>query len=295
MTCPCESGLAPSACCRRSGGGWHKAPEAVEPVPPPTGFSHPKCYLRESRNCSQTLENEHYFSAVALKTIDLTLRVSGFPWVKGDISKAIPIEQFTSRVLCSRHNRALSPIDTQGGRFVRWIRDFCNSSAPPPRARVLFSGHDLERWCLKTFLGFLAAGVLQSSPGQAIRRVNVSPQVIDLFFGRVADEWGRGLWVRTDPQRPVSTELALSLSPMCNQVTGGLFGLTFNFFGFDFACSTAPIALGDSVFRPSHLKFHRPGGLCTIELSWALGVPHSGPVEWDWVGQNAPKPTSSNV
>jgi len=295
MTCPCESGLAPSACCRRSGGGWYKVPKPFEPAPPLTGFAHPKCYLHPTYNCCETLENEHYVSAMVLRTIGPTLRVSGFSWVKGDMSKDIPIEQFTSRVLCTRHNRALSPIDSEAGRFVRCIRDFCNSSTLPPRARVLFSGHDLERWCLKTFLGLLAAGILQSGPGQAIRRVHISPQIIDLFFGRIADEWGRGLWVRTHSLRPVHTELAISCMPVWNQVTNQVLGLTFNFFGFDFAFSTTPTAVDDSVFRPSHLKFHRPGGLCTIELSWAPGVPHSGPVEWDWGGRNTAKATSSSV
>ena len=295
MTCPCESGLAPSACCRRSGGSWYKIPEPFEPAPPLTGFSHPKCYLRETRNCCETLENEHPVSATVLRTIGPTLRISGLSWVTGGISRDIPVEKFTARVLCARHNRALSPMDTQGGRFVRSVRDFCNSSTPPPRARVLFSGHDLERWCLKTFLGLLAAGVLHSGPGQVIRRLDSYSQVIDLFFGRVADEWGRGLWVRTDPQRPVNTELAISGVAMWNQATNQVFGLTFNFFGLDFLYSTAPIAVDDSAFRPSHLKFHRPGGLCTIELSWNPGVPHSGPVEFGWVGRGTPNPASSGV
>ena len=295
MTCPCESGLAPSACCRRSGGRWYKVPDPFEPAPPLTGFAHPQCYLHPTYDCSETLENEHYVTATVLRTIGSTLRVSGFSWVKESISRDIPVEQFTARVLCSRHNRALSPIDTQGGRFVRWIRDFCNSSTPPSRARVLFSGHDVERWCPKTFLGLMAAGTLKSGPGQVIRRVSVSPQVIDLFFGRVLDEWGRGLWVRTDPQHTVNTELAISCEAVVDRATNQVLGLTFNFFGFDFAFSIVPTTVDDSVFRPSHLKFHMPGGLYTIELSWAPGVPHSGPVEWDWGGRNTGKSTSSRV
>jgi hypothetical protein len=292
MTCPCESGLAPRACCRKPGGSWYKTPERFAPDPPPTGFSHPKCYLHVSRDCNQTLSNEHYFSASALKTVGLTLRVSGVPWIKDGISKALPVAGFTARVLCTRHNQAFSPIDTQGGRFVQWIRDFCSLSTSPSRAMVLFSGHDLELWCLKTFLGFLAAGVLQSDPGQIIRRVKVDPQVIDLLFGRVAHEWGRGLWIRNDPQRLVNTELALSGMPALNRLTKQVFGLTFNLFGFDFLYSIAPITVEDSVFRPSHFRFHRPDGVCTIEMSWAPGVPHSGPVECDGSRRGTPDPRS---
>jgi hypothetical protein len=295
MTCPCESGLAPSACCRRPSGGYYKAPEPYEPAPPLTGFSHPQCYLRDTRNCCETLENEHYVSAVVLRTIGPSLCVSGFSWVRGGLSREIPVEQFTSRVLCARHNRALDRIDTEGGRFVQWIRDFCNTAITPGRARVLFSGHDIERWCLKTFLGLVAAGILQSSLGQVIRRVVVSSEVIDFFSGRVADEWGRGMWIRTDPQRSVHTELAISGLPIWNQATNQVFGTTFNFFGFDFLYSTAPITAADSVFRPSHIKLRRPNGIYTIELSWAPGVLHSGPVEYNWRRRGAPKPASSGA
>jgi hypothetical protein len=293
MTCPCESGLAPSACCRRPGGGWYKVPEPFEPAPPLTRFAHPNCYMYPTYDCSGTLENEHYVSATALRTIGPILRVSGFSWVKGSLSRDIPVEQFTSRVLCARHNRALDRIDTQGGRFVQWIRDFCNTAVTPRRARVLFNGHDLERWCLKTFLGLLATGSMYGGPGQVIRRVSASPHVLDLFFGRVDDVWGRGLWVRTDPRRPVNTELAISGAAVVNHANHQVLGLTFNFFGFDFAFSITPATVEDSVFRPSQLKFRRPGGLCTIELSWAPGVSHSGSVEFNWRGRGAPKRTSS--
>jgi hypothetical protein len=279
----------------RSGGGWYKAPERLAPDPPPTGFSHPKCYLRESRDCSQTLSDEHYFSANALKTVAPMLQISGVPWVKGGISNPIPVERFTSRVRCKRYNEAFSPIDAQGGRFVRWVRDFCNLSASPRLARVLFNGHDIERWCLKTFLGLLAAGILQIAPNQVIRQVYFPPQVVDLLFGRVADEWGRGLWIRTDPQRLVSTDLALSVSVVSRPGTIRLTGLTFNLFGFDFAYLTTLIPVEDSVFRPSHFRFHRPDGVYTIEFLWAPGVPHSGPVECHSSGRATPELPSSGV
>jgi hypothetical protein len=295
MTCPCESGLAPRACCRQSGGGWYKAPEPFEPASPLTGFSHPKCYLRDTHNCCEILENEHYVSAVVLRTIGPLLRVSGPTWVKGGISRDIPVEQFTSRVLCARHNRALGSIDAQGGRFVQWMRDFCNTSITPRLSRVLLSGHDVERWCLKTFLGLMAAGILRSDPGQVIHRVNVHSEVVDLSFGRIADEWGRGLWVRSDPQRVVNIEYAISMGPVLDLATNRIFGLTFNFFGVDFVFAIAPFSVANAVFRPSQFIVRRPGGICTIEFSWAPGVPHSGPVRYDWLGRGTPKATSPSV
>lgn len=120
MRCPCESGSDATACCQRSDGAWYKVPENFQPDPPATGYSHPGCYLRDSHDCGSTLSDEHYVSATALKAIDAVLGVSGLPWLKSGESKAISAERLVSRVLCTRHNNALSSLDAQGGRFVRW-------------------------------------------------------------------------------------------------------------------------------------------------------------------------------
>jgi hypothetical protein len=291
MTCPCESGRRPRACCRCSNGSWYKAPERFEPPPPATGFSHPDCFLNVTQDCNRTITGEHYVSDVALSTIHPVLRVSGVSWLQAP--KDLPVGAFTSNILCERHNSAFGSIDHQGGRFFRWLRDFSSSSAQLRRTRVLFSGHDIERWCLKTFLGLLASHNLQSSPGQVVRYVHGIPEAVELLFGRVPDTRGRGLWVRGDARHIVNADPRLVVSPVTKEGTDELRGLTLNIHGFDFVYSTAPIDVRASVFRPSYLKFHRPDCVAIIELSWAPGVPHSDTAEWHWERKRAePTPVS---
>src|SRR5688572_19869751 len=93
MTCPCESGRRPRACCRRSNASWYKSPGSFEPSPPATGFSHPDCFLNVTQDCNQTITGEHYVSDVALGTIDTFLRVSGFPWTQAP--RIIPVGGLT--------------------------------------------------------------------------------------------------------------------------------------------------------------------------------------------------------
>src|SRR5688500_15498052 len=108
MTCPCESGLRPRACCRRSNGSWYKDPEPFEPPSPVTGFSHPDCYLNVTQNCSQKITGEHSISETALESIHTVVKVSGVPWLLAP--KDIPVRSLTSNILCERHNSTFSPI-----------------------------------------------------------------------------------------------------------------------------------------------------------------------------------------
>lgn len=285
VTCRCERGTDPLACCARADGTWYKQPERIEPAPPQTGFSHPGCYLRDSGDCDHAITDEHYVSSAALKAVDTVLSVSGLPWLKPGDSKNVPAERLVSRVLCRRHNNSLGPLDAQGARFVRWILTFGSSRSHPEVNEVLFNGLDLERWCLKTFLGLLSSASLQVASGVVVREVRPLFRLIDLLSGRIADEHGRGLWVRTDAQQ-VSTKRSLSVSPVWKPGTNRLSGLTLNIGGFDFLYSTAPILVEDSVFRPSQLRFRRREGLATIDLSWPPGASRSGPVEWRWSGSS---------
>ena len=295
MSCPCESGLKSSGCCLRPDGTWYKTPESYTPEPPQTGFSHPDCYLRHTEDCSTSLSDEHYISETALRAVDTILRVTGVPWLPTGVSKDIPASRLYSRILCTRQNNAFSNIDAQGGRFIRWIKIFCNSSSSPPQSFTLFNGFDIERWCLKTFFGLLFSSILQASPGKIIRKVKNTPRMVDLLFGRVPDEWGRGIWVRTDAEFIVGTKLSLSVSPVLKPATNRLFGFTINIFGFDFLYSTAPINVETSVFRPSQIIFRGPKGVSKIEISWPPDLLHSGPIECNWAGRRTPAQHNSAV
>lgn len=291
MLCPCESGSDASECCQRSDGSWYKSPEIFQLKPPPTGFSNPRCYLNHLGDCDHNLSDEHYISAAALNVVGAVLRLTGLPWLKDGESKSIPVDRIISRVLCTRHNNAFSPLDAQGSRFVRWLREFCDSSASPALNMVLFNGLDIERWCLKTFLGLISSNNLQLNLGQVIRKINNMPRCIDLLLGRVPEKLGRGLWIRTEADHMVNSDLSLAVFPISKLGTNQLFGLRFNILGFDFLYSTAPINVEDSVFRPSQIKFRSPNRLCTIKISWPPNIVHSiSSVEYHWKGRRKKDP-----
>jgi hypothetical protein len=50
---------------------------------------------------------------------------------------------------CTAHNSALSPLDAAAGFFFRALQ-VCTMQEEGPNQSFLCSGHDIERWMLKT-------------------------------------------------------------------------------------------------------------------------------------------------
>lgn len=149
--CPCESGDLVRDCpCKVR----RFVPRATKTIPPPpiTGLTVSRCYASALNDCRPPVSAEHPMSLSVLEQLAGSanvIAVSGRPWQE-DPSKMdlIGIRNLRKKVLCERHNSALSPLDDFAGRFVRGYTDgmihlIQNRSGDFHR---LFNGLDLERW-----------------------------------------------------------------------------------------------------------------------------------------------------
>ncbi len=109
--CPCGSSTAASKCCLTEH-GFRKTPAATAPAPPTTGYSHAACYAGPLADCSARRSREHYVSESLLTHLHShnELTVTGFPWVPHG-EKVVSPSALASKILCQRHNSALSPLD----------------------------------------------------------------------------------------------------------------------------------------------------------------------------------------
>lgn len=150
--CPCGSRESTSQCCLTAT-GLRKIPASTSPSAPKTGESLESCYANCLSDCSNERSREHYISESLLHYLnrDNDLRVSGLPWVKGE-EQVLPPNALVSRVLCKRHNSALSKLDAIA---VLLFQTFDEEGAAGSGQQLiyLFSGHDLERWLLKILCG----------------------------------------------------------------------------------------------------------------------------------------------
>ena len=157
--CPCGSGRATSNCCLTANGIF-KTPAQTTPRGPKTGNSNNACYASRVADCSDKLSREHYISESLLHHLNQSkdLTVSGLPWLKGE-SKILSPNSLSSKILCDRHNSALSSLDSIA---VNLFQAFDEKDVVGSGKQLihLFSGHDLERWLLKMLCGIISSNIL---------------------------------------------------------------------------------------------------------------------------------------
>jgi hypothetical protein len=135
----------------------------VNPKGPRTGHSNPGCYLSAvDDNCSTKLTHEHFLSKAILeiwRDQSGGVLVGGFPWLTEP--KSLPPNALTGRILCDRHNEALSDLDQCALDFYRCLLNVPSHLREPGERKdelYMFSGPDLERWTIKLLAGLIASG-----------------------------------------------------------------------------------------------------------------------------------------
>jgi hypothetical protein len=112
--CPCGSEREFAACCLGANGWPAMTVESLLPPPPPTGTARAGCYMAETADCGEGLSREHYISRSLIDAPEV--RVRGMPWQRKAFERYAP-DNLTARILCRRHNSALSPLDAHAKRF----------------------------------------------------------------------------------------------------------------------------------------------------------------------------------
>jgi hypothetical protein len=275
--CLCGSRRPAGECCL-SDGKWHKAASVVKLGNTGETGSHAKCYLRELNSCSSKITGEHFISHAALRVLaEEKIDVSGFPWMKEGESRIMTFGSLTTNRLCSAHNHALSPLDAVAGRFFQAIKD-CGTTVAGQGKRYLFSGHDIERWLLKTLAGLAASRNLANKKERLeagfVEAINVPAMLENPTL------WTRpvGLYFGGHMGQVIQRRDLFHFAPLSTFDTNKIAGITTILQGFDFTMFAAV----PPIETPLHKALHRPGGLVfnyervkhVIELSWDDDIEH---------------------
>lgn len=265
--CPCGSEKPASRCCLTAS-GFRKAPASTTPFPPKTGESLQACYAAPLYDCSSKLSREHYISQSLLQYLNRSkdLRVRGLPWLGGK-EKVLPPDALSSRMLCERHNAALSQLDAIA---VRLFQAFDEEGAAGSGQQLLhlFCGHDLERWLLKVL-----CGVSHSKNLSADKEVDLSipKQWVEILFGYTEFPDGQGLYVCTTIGHRFEGPRGLQLRAIAGR--GRLTGIGLSVCGYEFILSMSgfPSRRFDGrkvAYRP--LEFHTlgPSFEKSVLLTW---------------------------
>ncbi len=145
--CPCASGKTVAACRCKS---RNFVPPAVDVHPHGviTGIRVKKCYANPTFNCLPPLSADHAIANAINRDF------AGTPIIRtlsDGSTRTVAPSAAGRKVLCQRHNSALSPLDQVGRRFVGAMRSQIKHQIDnvPEDTHVLFNGFDVERWMLK--------------------------------------------------------------------------------------------------------------------------------------------------
>jgi hypothetical protein len=115
-----------------------------------TGLGNGKCYARALGDCVGKISAEHYVSRAVLEELGPDLLVTDGR--RGFEKKPLRPANLTAKILCRRHNEALSGLDATAGSYFRALK--CVGEQLVSGGGVhAFSGHDLELWLLKVLCG----------------------------------------------------------------------------------------------------------------------------------------------
>ncbi len=269
--CPCGSGAAAGACCLSPTGTWRKTPHDLTPPGPATGTSHPKCYLRATRNCSDAISAEHYISKSVLATVESngTSKITGLPWQDRRTFSVIGTKRLVSKVLCKRHNEALSPLDAEAGRLIGTIGHYdrgFNQEKPGAEITVM-CGEELEKWMLKTTCGMVAAG--QTARDGTSLNSDIPEAWVSILSGqtRWPALWGLYVAVPTDV---VYHSVSFSFRPFTHPKTGQVLAteMILNGVTFYLVLGQPDAPSGWGIYRPRTLVFEQSAVEKFIEISW---------------------------
>lgn len=245
-----------------------------------TGFQHPRCYLRSTKNCAKKISGEHWMSESVLREMGDLVMVSGVPWLALGETKAFSLKALSSNILCERHNSLLSTLDSEPAAFFRTLRTidgaFVSKGSSPVFRTYPHDGRILERWMVKVLAGIIFSGIAHEA-GERIKdayNIDESLLIAALCDGR----WqiGAGLHLAVANGAEFHSKDAVSIALLTAQASKRIVGVSLTIRGQQF---DAPFDLSgglppsDRIHRPTHLVFGDGLRTHTVPLQWDPGWP----------------------
>ncbi len=269
--CPCGSGRQARRCHRGADHSWIAERPPALLTDARTGHANPSCYGRASNDCSEDLTLEHYISDDLLESIawdGKAVLVRGAAWLPSDAGKPVGVNSLSSRMLCGRHNRALSPLDQMATDYFRYFLEdqldifkFLGNDDRQDFARsfIMANGPFMELWMLKALWGAIESKALNVDGRTAYRfRLGVTTEQLAEILWRGADwppHWGMYVVQDRDHDQPITQRaVRIRLVSDGTAILGGYIQIA----GFEYliAFERPPV---NHFFRPGGMAFRRVG------------------------------------
>jgi len=227
-----------------------------------------RCWASCLGGCDGKISREHLVSQSLF--ISNTVNVRGFSWCENE-TREIGISSLTAKILCEKHNSALSPVDTGGADAFDIFRERQRISNVrqnlKPRlgnvVRYQIDGPLLERWFLKTLINISFDRDLPI--GRESREVGKPTcDLVEIAYGHRPFPGRAGLYFVVHAGQVIDSDDRVQFAPLIkNQeyIEAGL----FMFRGFRFLLFLTPegppvpltgIGLNDEDWGESQVNYH---------------------------------------
>ena len=266
--CPCGSTKLYGDC-HKGTDAWPISTAKPPITPSPTtGYAHPKCYMASTYDCCDKISKEHWLSQAVLRQIG-ELTVIGLPQSRKS-PVTVGLNSLAAKVLCSRHNAALSELDTSAGYAFANLNAALGHLLNPQQNRrlernFLVDGFAIELWSLKALLGAHHGGILAASgvPTRDALTFDMPAAVSTLTTGQFRS--GTGLYYISQWNRSAAAAIA-TLSDQAKLV-GGHFVLAQ--FSYHLAIDCPPEdPYTTKRLRPRAIRVHHEEFVSNIVFAW---------------------------
>ena len=282
--CPCGSNKIARLCCF-NGHDWHKPPVVLGLRTLPLTGKVEKCYMKELGSCVPPISGEHIVSESVCRVLmgDGDFSISGVPWLEAGKVKIIP--PIEAKCLCAKHNSSLSPLDSAAYYLFASLKSYLVEDSGLQHALV--SGHDLERWLLKTAKAAAVSRNLARGRQRLSGIFSRAAMLLDMLDDPQHWRDGAGLYCIMKTGDMTENTLRFQFQPMTNE-QDEIEVLAVNILGFQFVLLLEPLNLNRHPFlqgaryRPSRILVSYPTSTNWLTLSWDDGKVHE-PLTVRWV------------
>lgn len=246
------------------------------PIGEVTNYSHPRCYMAPTENCSKKISKEHYISRAILEQMG-ELNVAGLPWHANKNPVLYSARDLTANILCTRHNSALSPLDSIAAHaFQAFVSapSYVTRNLTPGRAQhYLVSGDGLQLWLIKLLAGLFYGGIASAEGERLLKARDINTGALIRALSGAGLEPGAGLYIsQSVGEMP---RKAIHVAPYTDTATNHVAGLRVNFGTILIeAFLTRPPEEGvrrmtaAGRYKPSVIDFNGPTRDARVVLTW---------------------------
>jgi hypothetical protein len=229
--------------------------------------------MKELNSCVGPISGEHLISGSVIRILkgNGEFTISGLPWLEAGEEKILAPQNLRANCLCVKHNSALHPLDDAAKYFFDSLKSHLEIDRGLRHALV--SGHDIERWLLKTAKAIAVSKNLARGRERLSGTFSRDTEILDMLDDPRQWPEGAGLYCLMNAGDRTINNARFQLQPQTNDEEEvealwlGMLGLSFVLL-LERADEGKHPFLRGSRFRPARIIVSYPSATNWLTMSW---------------------------